>query len=105
MVLEDRLRNRISHDRLTELIPDSAKQTGDNLVNTLLAPAKPVLSINTDTRERAAFHKIMVGAFAYLRNPFHHRLSDTTEWSWSWSIVGLIDHLLHELDSCEELKQ
>lgn len=104
IILEDRLRNRISHDRLTYLIPDSAKQTGENLVNILLAPGNPVLSISTDQRERAAFHRIMLGVFAYLRNPFHHHVDDTTEWSWSWSIVGFIDHLLNELQNCEEIQ-
>lgn len=104
LILEDRLRNRISHDRLSALIPDSAKQTGENLVNTLLNPGAPILSISTDTRERASFHRIMLGVFAYLRNPFHHHIDDTTDWSWSWSIVGFIDHLLYELDNCDELK-
>ncbi len=104
IILEDRLRNRISHDRLTALIPDSAKQGGENLVNTLLLPGAPILSISTDPRERAAFQRIMLAVFAYLRNPFHHHIDDTTEWSWSWSIVGFIDHLLHELETCEETK-
>jgi hypothetical protein len=89
---------------LTTLIPDSAKQTGENLVNVLLNASTPILSVSTDQREQAAFQKIMLGVFAYLRNPFHHQIDDTTEWSWSWSIVGFIDHLLHELNNPEELK-
>lgn len=104
IILEDRLRTRISHDRLAALIPDSAKQTGDNLVNTLLNPASPILSISTDQHERAAFQRIMFGVFAYLRNPFHHHIDDDIDWSWSWSIVGFIDHLLNEVANCQELK-
>ncbi len=38
LMLEDRLRNKIPHERLSVLIPDSTKQTGENLVNTLLSP-------------------------------------------------------------------
>ena len=104
IILEDRLRNKIPHERLSALIPDSGKQTGDNLVNTLLSASSPILSISTDQRERLAFQKIMLGVFAYLRNPFHHQIDETTEWSWSWSVVGFIDHLLYELESCEELE-
>ncbi len=103
LILEDRLRKKVSHERLSALIPDSARQTGENLVNTLLSPGTPVLSISTDQRERAAFQRIMLGVFAYLRNPSHHQIDDTTEWSWSWSIVGFVDHLLYELEHCEVL--
>jgi len=104
LILEDRLRKRVSHERLTALIPESAKQTADNLVNSLLSPTSPVLSISTDQKERAAFHKIMLGVFSYLRNPFHHQINDTIDWSWSWSIVGFIDHLLNEIEKCEEIQ-
>jgi hypothetical protein len=104
LILEDRLRTRVSHDRLTALIPESAKQTAENLVNSLLSPNTTVLSVSTDQKERAAFHRIMLGVFAYLRNPFHHQINDTIDWSWSWSIIGFIDHLLNEIEKCEELK-
>jgi hypothetical protein len=103
LILEERLRNKVSHERLSTLIPDSAKQTAENLTNTLLSPRTPILSISTDEHERARFQRIMLGVFAYFRNPFHHHIDDTIEWSWSWSIVGLIDHLLHELEDCKEL--
>ncbi|MFC1893820.1 TIGR02391 family protein [Chloroflexota bacterium] len=104
LILEDRLRNTISLERLTVLIPESAKQTGEHLVNILLSPKTPVMSISTNQQERAAFHRIMLGVFSYLRNPFHHQIDDAIDWSWSWSIVGFIDHLLHELQNCTELK-
>lgn len=100
-VLENRLRNKYPHEKLAELIPQSADQSGEKLVNKLLNASNSLLIYSTDQRERAAFQKMMTGVFAYLRNPYHHTINKNIEWSWAWSVVGLIDRLLLEIDSCE----
>lgn len=100
-ILEDRMRNKCPHETLSKLIPHSADQTGDALVNNLFSPDKPVLSISSDKHNRIAFHRILLGAVSYLRNPYHHKLDPNTEWSWAWSTVGFIDRLLTEIESCE----
>jgi len=102
LVLEARLKNSVPNEILAGLIPSTANINFENLVNNLLAPSNPVLIISTDVKERVAFHKIMLGVGAYLRNPFHHNIDDQMEWSWAWSIVGFIDHLLFELGKCEK---
>jgi hypothetical protein len=99
-VLEDRIRRSPPFDVLTRRIPQSADQTGDNLVNQLFAPDHPVLSISSDKGRRIAFHRMLLGVVSYLRNHYHHQLDATTEWSWAWSIVGLIDQLLTDIESC-----
>jgi len=103
-VLEDRIRNKCPHDTLCRLIPHSADQNGENLTNKLFATDSPVLSISEDKKTRIAFHKILLGVFSYLRNPYHHRLDPNTEWSWAWSTVGFIDRLLSDIDSCEVMQ-
>ncbi|MSQ06227.1 MAG: hypothetical protein EXR54_09715 [Dehalococcoidia bacterium] len=70
------------------------------MVNKLLNPGSPILSISGDKARRVAFRNLLVGWFSYLRNPCHHRLDDSTEWSWAWSTVGLIDKLLSDFDNC-----
>ena len=100
-ILEDRMRNKCPHETLSQLIPQSADQTGDKLVNKLFAPDNPVLSISSDKHNRIAFHRILLGAVSYLRNPYHHKLDPNTEWSWAWSTVGFIDRLLADIESCE----
>lgn len=99
-VLEDRIRSKCPHDILSGLIPQSADQSGENLVNKIFAPDSPVLSISGDRYKRMAFHRIMVGVISYLRNPYHHGLDPNTEWSWAWSTVGFIDRLLSDIESC-----
>jgi hypothetical protein len=99
-VLEDRIRRRPPFDVLTRLIPQSADQAGDNLINQLFAPDHPVLLISSDRGRRIAFHRMLLGVVSYLRNHYHHQLDATTEWSWAWSIVGLIDQLITDIDSC-----
>lgn len=99
-VLEDRIRKKPPHATLARLIPQAADQTGENLVNKLLSPDKPVLVISAEKQKRIAFHRIMLGVFSYLRNPYHHKLDPLTEWSWAWSTVGLVDRLLAEIDCC-----
>lgn len=42
---------------------------------------------------------MVVGIIAYLRNPSHHSLNDETDWSLAWSVVGIVDSLLSELDN------
>jgi len=102
LVLEARLKNSVPNETLAVLIPSTVNINFENLVNNLLAPSNPVLVISSDPKERVAFHKIMLGVGAYLRNPFHHNIDDQMEWSWAWSIVGFIDHLLFELGKCEK---
>jgi len=97
-VLEDRLRSRPPHQVLARLIPHSGDQIGENLVNRLCAPDNPIVSVSDDRTKRIAFHKMLTGVFAYLRHPYHHRLDAETEWSWAWSIVGLVDQLLFEVE-------
>lgn len=99
-ILEDRMRNKCPHETLSSLIPHSADQTGENLVNKLLSPDNPVLVVSNERQKQIAFHRIMLGVFSYLRNPYHHKLDPLTEWSWAWSTVGLIDRLLAEAESC-----
>ena len=99
-ILEDRIRNSCPHDVLSQLIPNSADQTGENLVNKIFAPKSPVLSISSDEKKRLVFYKILLGVFAYFRNPFHHSIDSETEWSWAWSVVGLVDILLTDIKSC-----
>jgi len=99
-ILEDRMRNKCPHEILSSLIPNSNDQIGENLVNKLFPPDHSVLSISSDKHKRIAFYKILLGTFAYLRHPYHHRLDPNTEWSWAWSAVGFIDRLLADIDSC-----
>jgi len=99
-ILEDRLRNKVPHDILAKLIPIAAEQTGDTLINKLCSPNNPVLKVSSEKHERIAFHRILLGVISYLRNPHHHKINDTTEWSWAWSTVGLIDKLLADIESC-----
>ena len=55
--------------------------------------------ISDDKMKREAFLKMTRGIFAYWRNPFHHTLNDRTELSLAWSVVGVIDSLLAEIDA------
>ena len=97
-VLEDRIRHRPPFQVLAKVIPHSGEQTGQNLINKLFNPDIPVLSRSSDKLGRIAFRNILVGVVSYLRNPYHHRLDDATEWSWAWSTVGLIDRLLSDVE-------
>ena len=99
-VLEDRIRNKPLHETLARLIPNAAEQTGEKLVNRLFSPGDPVLVISSERHEQVAFHRILLGIVSYLRNPSHHRLDASTEWSWAWCIVGFIDRLLYDIESC-----
>lgn len=99
-VLENRLRSKPPHALLAQLIPNAADQMGDNLVNKLLSPNSPILVISSEKRKQLAFHRIMLGAVSYLRNPYHHSLDPYTEWSWAWSTVGFIDRLLADIEIC-----
>jgi hypothetical protein len=104
-VLENRIRNKVPHDVLSRLIPQSADQAGENLVNKMFSPDNPILSISNEKSKRIALHKILLGIFSYLRNPYHHKLDPHTEWSWAWSTVGLIDRVLVEIDDCVPVLQ
>ncbi|MGD0352364.1 MAG: TIGR02391 family protein [Dehalococcoidia bacterium] len=99
-ILEDRIRSKPSHATLARLIPQANDQVGENLVNKLFSPDNPVLVVSSERQKQASFHRIMLGVFSYLRNPYHHKLDPVTEWSWAWSTVGLIDRLLAEIEGC-----
>jgi len=100
IVLEDRIRLKPPHEVLSRLIPNSNDQSGRNLIDKLFQPERPILSISSDRAERIKFRDILTGVISYLRNPYHHHLDDSTEWSWAWSTVGFIDALLNEVDNC-----
>ncbi len=72
-----------------------------NLINRVFSVDDPALSVSDDRVRRIAIRNILVGVVSYLRNPYHHRLDDQTEWSWAWSAVGLIDKLLTDIDGCD----
>lgn len=98
-VLEARLRDSLPYEKLCEVIPEARDHVGEPLANKLLSPNKPVIVISDKQIERAAFHKMVVGIIAYLRNPSHHSLDDKTEWTLAWSVVGIIDSLLSQLEN------
>jgi hypothetical protein len=97
--LEARLRDSISYERLCDVIPEAKYHVGEALANRLLGPKAPVIVISEKGTEREAFHKMVVGIIAYLRNPSHHFLDDKTKWSLAWSVVGLVDSILSELEN------
>jgi len=99
-VLENRIREKATHEVLAELIPNAAEQKGENLINRLFNPDKPIISTSTEKTNRIALYKMLIGVFAYLRNPYHHEIDSTTEWSWAWSCVGFIDDLLNVIENC-----
>jgi hypothetical protein len=97
-VLEDRLRTKLPFEKLCDIIPEAKNQIGETLAHKLLGPATPPIIVSDKPEERSAFHKMVVGMISYLRNPSHHSLSEDTEWSLAWSVVGIVDSLLSELD-------
>lgn len=98
-VLEDRLRTKLPFEKLCDIIPEAKNQIGENLAHKLLAPPNPPIIVSDKPEERSAFHKMVVGIISYLRNPSHHSLNEDTEWSLAWSVVGIVDSLLSELDN------
>jgi hypothetical protein len=97
-VLEDRLRTKLPFEKLCDIIPEAKNQIGETLAHKLLAPPTPPIIVSDKPEERSAFHKMVVGIISYLRNPSHHSLNEDTEWSLAWSVVGIVDSLLSELD-------
>ena len=97
-VLENRIRHKVPFDDLAKLIPKSADQTGDKLINKLMAPESPVVVYGDKQRQTRVF-RILGGVVAYLRNPSHHTIDDSVKWSWAWSVVGLVDQLLDDLEA------
>ena len=93
-ILEDRIRNKPSHKYLSKLMPDSANQSGEKMADKLFAPKNPVILVSTDEGERRGVFMYLKGIFAYPRNVTHHKISDSLEKSWAWSVVGTIDHIL-----------
>ncbi|MFH1382576.1 MAG: TIGR02391 family protein [Chloroflexota bacterium] len=96
-VLEERLRMRLPFEKLCQIIPETKNQIGEALAHKLLAPPNPVIIISGKPEECSAFHKMVVGIIAYLRNPTHHSLNDDTEKALAWSVVGIVDSLLSEI--------
>lgn len=99
-VLENRIRNKCPHDILSRVLPNSSDQSGSTLVNKLFNPSNTILSISNKKINQAGFHSLLIGIFSYLRNPYHHSLDPSTEWSWAWSTVGFIDRLLVDIEEC-----
>lgn len=97
-ILEDRIRRKVPFDDLSKLIPESSDQKGDNLINQLFGGKNPVLECD-DPQGQSPIHRMLGGVVAYLRNPSHHSVDDSVKWSWAWSVVGLVDQLLDELES------
>ena len=100
-VLENRIKARAPQEAVAKAIRAKSNRGGTKLIEAVFDPTDPILSISSDTKERAAFRTILAGVYSHIRNPSHHRLDDGTEWSWAWSIVGLVDRLLSEVDECE----
>jgi hypothetical protein len=99
-ILEDRIRRKVPFEDLAKLIPNASEQTGDNLVNRLLNPSTPIIVIG-DRHEQNRLFRMLGGVLAYLRNPSHHSVEDSIQWSWAWSVVGLVDQLLGDLESAK----
>jgi len=99
-ILEHRIRSKVPFEDLAKLIPNSADQTGDALVNKLFNAQEPVVVCGGRQQQTGVF-RILGGVLAYLRNPSHHSIDDDTAWSWAWSVVGLVDQLLDVIDSAE----
>ena len=47
--------------------------------------------------------RILLAVGPYLKNDYHHELDDETEWSWTWSTVGLIDQVRLDVDNCTSM--
>jgi hypothetical protein len=99
-VLEDRIRSKVGHQALARALPAAADQTGDSLINKVFSVNNPILSISGEKGKQLAFRRMLLGVNGHIRNPYHHRLDDHTLWSWAWSVVGLVDRLLSEVDGC-----
>lgn len=99
-ILEDRIRAKVGHERLAQLIPNSGDQAGENLVNRVFSPDKPVLEYSSEKLRRIQFHRMLLGVVSFVRNQIHHSIDDSVEWSWAWSVVGLVDRLLTDVEAC-----
>lgn len=98
-VFEAAIRNAAGHDELSRRIPVSGDQTGERLVNELMKYEDPAILVSEDRQKHVAFQSMCRGVFQFLRNDYHHDVDDTTEMSWAWSVVGLIDQLVVTIDS------
>lgn len=97
-ILEDRIRGKVPFEDLAKIFPNAADQTGDSLINKLFSPNKPVV-VYGDRQEQTQLSRMLGGVLAYLRNPSHHSIDNDVEWSWAWSVVGLVDQLLDDIAS------
>lgn len=95
-ILEARIRDKIPFEDLAKLFPKASDQSGDTLINKLLSPNDPVIVYGDRLKQNQLF-RMLGGVVAYLRNPSHHSVDGSVEWSWAWSVVGLIDQLLEDL--------
>jgi hypothetical protein len=98
-VLEDRIKQKVPPDVLVQKIPNIKDRTLGKMSDEFFSPTSPVLSISADRTSRVALFKMLQGVDSYLRNPYHHQLDETTEWSWAWSAVGLVDRLLRDVEN------
>jgi len=99
-VLEVRIREKCPLGLLDQIIPIQNDRYGVQLIQKLFKPSTPVLCFSDVQSKRVALFHMLLGVFGYLRNPYHHNIDSNTEWSWAWSVVGLIDSLLADIDSC-----
>ncbi len=64
VILEHRLRGKLSHEKLSEIIPLASDQIGENLITKLLSPNDAKIVISENKAERNAFFKMMLGVAA-----------------------------------------
>jgi hypothetical protein len=100
-ILENRIKTSVPSEALAEILPRSADQSGEKLVNKVFSVGDPVLSVDRDPSKRDAVRKMLIGIFAYPRNEAHHHITDNTSQSWVWSVVGSVDQMLSEIESAE----
>jgi hypothetical protein len=48
VILEERIREKLGHVQLSEIMPQSSNQTGERMVSTLFKAATPVISVSAD---------------------------------------------------------
>ena len=97
-VFESTIREAAGYEELSRRIPMSGDQRGEKLVNELMKPGDAAITISADKQKQAAFQSMCRGVFAYLRNDYHHEIDESTEMSWAWAVVGLIDQLISVIE-------
>ena len=85
VVLEDRLKERISADPTTY---------GQELVNQALRPNDGKLVLGDTPSEQASIHRLFQGVLGFFGNPTHHRLIRDLPAIRARQVIGMIDTLL-----------